>query len=106
MTEDYEFLDSTYLGVNSYTFTLPKKVRKVLHIEKPEGAIGFFRLENNDISIGPGGKNVIVTSNFSPSFGLTLRDAVRKLLNIEKGDPIIFYIYQDKVVIKKGKKDI
>lgn len=104
MTEEYEFLDSTYLGANSHTFTLPKKVREFLNIKKPEGAIGFFRLKKGDITIGLSGENIIVTSNFSPTFGLTLRDAVRKILKINKGDPIIFYTYNEKVVMRKGKK--
>lgn len=99
MARVYTYVDRAVLGKKSYTFKLPRKIRTALHIISPQDLLGFFE-DGTDISISLRGNKMLATSEFTMSYGVTLKEPVRKKLGLSYGDPIYFYSYEDKIILK------
>ena len=97
MSSNPELLDTARLSNKGYSFTLPKRVRKHLNIEDATKPLGFFEEETGEISVGHQGKNILGSAEFSPTFHVTLVKRARKILKVEKGNVLFFYVKNEKV---------
>lgn len=93
MSDQSGFIESAPLAKEAYSFTLPKKVREVLGIERRFRVLTFFIDEGDLVFIGFEGKGQqpIGSSDFYSSFQITVPSTVRRLLKIGKGDSVGFY---------------
>lgn len=99
-----KFIAAVPLIKDSFTLTLPKKVRAELRIIRQPYRVLSFNLEedNKTITIGYSGSHIIGSSEFYGSYQITIPRTVRELLNLEKGDTLGFYGGEEiKIEIRK-----
>ena len=102
MSQKMRFIDFARLNEGTFTFSIPKKVRKILKIDKSLRILSFVEEPDGEISIGFGGERVIGTSKFFTSYQVTLTELPRAKLKVEKGYIIAFYQTEtNKIIIKK-----
>ena len=72
MSTKSEIIDTARLSTKGFSFTLPKRVREQLNIKDSTKPLGFFEENNDEITIGHQGKNLLGSAELSPTFHVTL----------------------------------
>lgn len=87
---------------DSFTFTIPKKVRNKLQVTRREFRVLSFMLEEDgEVSIGFGNGKVIGASEFIASFQVTVPKYAREVLELEKGDSVGFWEDNELILMRK-----
>lgn len=101
MSPEKEFIAAASLGEENFTFTLPKKVRRSLNINRRFRVLTFFVEADDRIFVGFGGENAIGSSEFPASYQITIPKFARDLIKAKPGKSVGFYQEGDKIFIEK-----